>query len=290
MRVANLLGRSVLVSGAKALDIENASGGRFSSEPQAAYERWAELLEWAATFDVVEHPGSVTFDEASLFAPVPRPRQVFAVGLNYASHASESKLDVPENPLVFTKFPSSLTGPVTEVRLTGDRVDWEAELVVVIGAGGRDIPRAAGWDAVAGLTVGQDISDRTVQNWGNPPQFNLGKSGQGFSPIGPAIVSLDELTRSHDRNSLRITCHVVDTPGAERRSLQDGNTADLMFPIPDLVARLSAIVELYPGDLIFTGTPAGVGLGRDPQEFLVAGQTLITEIEGLGSLTQTIVS
>lgn len=215
-------------------------------------------------------------------------RNVVAIGLNYADHAAEASMELPENPLVFTKFPSSLTGADATVRLTGDRVDWEAELVVVIGRGGRDIPKDEAWDAVAGLTVGQDISDRTVQNWGKPAQFNLGKSFENYAPTGPAVVTLDELrSAGHDPAALRIHCEIADEPGGAPRTLQDGTTADLIFPVDELVARLSAIVELRPGDIIFTGTPSGVGLGRTPQVFLQPGQRLTTEIEGLGTIRQT---
>lgn len=291
MRIANLQGRSTLLSGSTGLDVERASGGRFGADPQTPWSDWAGFMAWASTVDVAGHADAQPFDERDLLAPVPNPSQVFAIGLNYADHAAESSMEVPENPLVFTKFPSSLAGSDVTVRLTGDRVDWETELVVVIGSGGRDIPNAEAWDAVAGLTVGQDISDRTVQNWGKPPQFSLGKSFQNFAPTGPAVVTIDEIrSAGHDPDALRIHCEVVDEEGGEPRTLQDGTSADLIFPVADLVARLSAIVELRPGDLIFTGTPAGVGLGRTPQVFLKPGQRLTSEIEGLGTIRQTFVA
>lgn len=281
MRIANLNGRAVLL-GTGALDLESASEGRFGPDPLAVLRDLPAVLEWGRTVDVDGHPDSCSFEPRDLGAPVAAPSQVFGVGLNYADHAAETGMALPEEPLVFTKFPSSLTGPVATVRLAGDRVDWEAELVVVIGSGGRDIPESAGWDAVAGLTVGQDLSDRTVQNRGNRPQFSLGKSFAGYGPTGPAVVTLDELRRDHDLDALRVRCRLQDAEG--ERQVQDGTTADLIFPIPVLVSKLSRIVELRPGDLIFTGTPAGVGIGRDPQEFLRPGQVLTTEIEGLGSI------
>lgn len=291
MRIANLAGRATLVSGSTGLDVEAASDGRFGADPQGVWSDWAGFVAWAGTLDVPGHPDAQPFDERDLLAPVPRPSQVFAIGLNYADHAAEASMELPENPLVFTKFPSSLTGADATVRLTGDRVDWEAELVVVIGRGGRDIPKDEAWDAVAGLTVGQDISDRTVQNWGKPAQFSLGKSFENYAPTGPAVVTLDELRAAgHDPAALRIHCEIADEPGGAPRTLQDGTTADLIFPVDELVARLSAIIELRPGDIIFTGTPAGVGLGRTPQVFLQPGQRLTTEIEGLGTIRQTFIA
>lgn len=288
MRIANLQGRATLVSGSTGLDVERASDGRFGADPQSVWSDWATFAAWAGELDVAAHPAARPFDESDLLAAVPNPSQVFAIGLNYADHAAEASMQVPENPIVFTKFPSSLAGADVTVHLSGDRVDWEAELVLVLGRGGRNIPEAEAWDAVAGLAVGQDISDRTVQTWGNPPQFNLGKSFANYAPVGPAVVTLDEVRGAgHDPDALRIRCEIVDEEGGEPRVLQDGTTADLIFPVAQLIARLSAIVELRPGDIVFTGTPAGVGLGRKPQVFLKAGQRLRTEIEGLGTIRQT---
>lgn len=288
MRIANLQGRSTLLAGPLGLDVERAGDGRFGADPQSVWADWTGFSGWARTVDVAAHPDARPVDPADLRAPVPNPSQVFAIGLNYADHAAEAAMEVPEHPIVFTKFPSSLTGAQATVRLSGDRVDWEAELVVVVGRGGRDIALDEAWDAVAGLTVGQDLSDRTVQNRGRPAQFSLGKSFAQYAPTGPAVVSLDELRAAgHDLDALAIRCEVVDQPGGEPRELQHGTSADLIFPVPQLVSRLSAIVDLRPGDLIFTGTPSGVGLGRSPQEFLRPGQRLRTEIEGLGVIEQT---
>jgi 2-keto-4-pentenoate hydratase/2-oxohepta-3-ene-1,7-dioic acid hydratase in catechol pathway len=288
MRIANIAGRTVLLDGATALDVATASEGRFGPEPHAVYDDWDAFSAWAQGADVAGHPAARPYTSADLDTPVPRPSQVFGIGLNYADHAAEANLDVPENPLVFTKFPSSLAGADTEVGLSGDHVDWEAELVVVIGRTGRDIDADDAWDHVAGLSVGQDLSDRTVQNWGSPAQFNLGKSFAGYAPVGPAVVTVDEVRADHDVDALFVRCALEDEHGA-RTTLQDGNTRDLIFSVPELVARLSAIVELRAGDLIFTGTPAGVGMGRKPPQFLAPGQTLVTEIEGLGTIRQRLV-
>ncbi|NNC10770.1 fumarylacetoacetate hydrolase family protein [Planctomonas sp. JC2975] len=286
MRIANLSGRLVLLTDDRALDVESASAGRFASHPQAVYEVWDDFVAWAATQDASE---GVAYDARQLGPAVPRPPQVFAIGLNYASHAGESGLSVPENPMVFTKFVSSFAGADVDVELTGDTVDWEVELVAVIGKGGRDIAESDAWDHIAGLTIGQDISDRTVQFWGDPSQFSIGKSLKNFAPIGPAVVTLDELAQGSDRSDLAIGCTLTRADGTTE-VLQNGRTRHMIFPIPTLVARLSALVELLPGDVIFTGTPDGVGLGRNPRVYLEAGQTVTSEIEGLGSIRQRFVA
>ena len=286
MRIANLSSRLVLLKGDRALDVDEASDGRFGPNPQSVYERWSEFTRWAADQDA---SAGDPFDPRDLGPAVPRPPQVFAIGLNYANHADESGLKLPENPMVFTKFVSSFTGADVEIELSGDTVDWEVELVAVIGEGGRDIPASEAWDHVAGLTIGQDVSDRTVQFWGEPAQFSIGKSLKGFAPIGPAVVTLDELASVADRSDLAIGCTLTRADGSTE-VLQSGRTRDMIFPIPELVARLSALVELLPGDVIFTGTPDGVGLGRTPRVYLEAGQSVTSEIEGLGSIRQRYVA
>ena len=288
MRIANIGGRAHLIKDEQALDIAEASDGSFGPSPQSLYDAWIEFATWAETISVADHAEARAFSKAELDPPVPRPAQIFAVGLNYADHASESKLDLPENPIVFTKFVSSLTGADVEVQLSGETVDWEAELVAVVGTGGRDIAEEDAWKHLAGLTIGQDLSDRTVQWWGPPAQFSLGKSLAGFAPVGPWVVSVDEIANDHALDDLRISCTLTEPNGSER-VLQNGRTGAMIFSIPRLIARLSAVVELLPGDLIFTGTPAGVGMGRTPAEYLRPGQTLTTEIEGIGSIVQRFV-
>lgn len=286
MRTANLSGRAVLLGTDLALDIENASAGLFDSSPLGVYQRWSEFGTWAESITVDGHALARRFAAADLGTPVPRPAQIFAIGLNYAAHGAETNLGTPKDPIIFTKFVSSLTGPEAYVRLSGDTVDWEAELVVVIGAGGRSIAEADVWNHIAGFTVGQDLSDRTVQMWGPPAQFSLGKSFEGFAPVGPFVVSVDEIAASHDRDDLRISCSLQNGEGGTIRVLQDDSTASMIFSVPEIIARLSGIVELLPGDLVFTGTPAGVGMGRNPAEYLHAGQILTTRIEGIGTIRQ----
>jgi 2-keto-4-pentenoate hydratase/2-oxohepta-3-ene-1,7-dioic acid hydratase in catechol pathway len=206
---------------------------------------------------------------------------VFAVALNYRPHAAEAGFEAPDDPLVFTKFPSCITGPVSTVRLPPGKVDWEIEVVAVIGRGGSDLTRAQAWDAVAGLTIGQDLSERVTQSAGRPPQFSLGKSFPGFGPIGPVVVTPDEFP---DRDDVGFECLL------DRETVQSGRTAEMIFPVGDLVSRLSGICPLLPGDLIFTGTPAGVGNRRTPPRYLQPGETLVSRVEQIGEIRQHFVA
>jgi 2-keto-4-pentenoate hydratase/2-oxohepta-3-ene-1,7-dioic acid hydratase in catechol pathway len=253
-----------------------ASQGRFESDPQAIYGRWAEFRSWAEQADV---PAGTEFDAAGLGAPAPAPRQLLAAGLNYRDHAAESGLAAPEGlPPVFTKFASSITGPVTTVRLPpGGHTDWEIELVVVIGTRAWQVAESEAWQHVAGLTIGQDLSERISQLAGPAPQFSLGKSLPGFAPMGPYLVTPDEFADPDDLG-LRATVN--------GEQVQKARTSQLIFPVPVLISRLSARLPLLPGDVIFTGTPAGVGLARDPQRWLADGDELVSAIDGIGELRQ----
>jgi 2-keto-4-pentenoate hydratase/2-oxohepta-3-ene-1,7-dioic acid hydratase in catechol pathway len=277
MRIANLSGRLVLVVDGRAVDVERASGGRFRSSPQAIYDRWAEFLSWVAQAEGL--PEGTDFDAADLGAPAPAPRQLLAAGLNYREHAAESGLAVPEGlPPIFTKFATSITGPVTTVRLpAGGHTDWEIELVAVIGTRAQQVSESDAWGHVAGLTAGQDLSERISQLAGPAPQFSLGKSLPGFTPMGPYLVSPDEFANPDDIG-LRATIN--------GEQVQKARTSDLIFPLAVLISRLSARLPLLPGDVIFTGTPAGTGLGRDPQRWLTDGDELVSTIDGIGELRQ----
>jgi 2,4-diketo-3-deoxy-L-fuconate hydrolase len=277
MRIGTLNHRYHALAGNLAVDIAEASHGRFAPDGFDIFERLGELAGWVSNVpDSAYRP----FDTDALGPPVPMPRQTFGIGLNYRDHAAESGLAEPEVPLVFTKFPTSITGPRATVTLPSAYVDWEAELVAVIGAPARHVRAADAWSHVAGLTVGQDLSERRVQLAGPAPQFSLGKSYPGFGPIGPAIVTLDEIA---DLDNLEISCLLDD------EVLQKGRTRDLIFSIPELVEHISAICPMLPGDLIFTGTPAGVGGARTPNRFLTPGSVLITAIEGIGELRNPLV-
>ena len=281
MRFVNLAGRAAVLVKELAADLEQASGGKFGPDPQAALEAWPELQQWYDSVDWNVPPDPlVKVDRARLGPFAPRPRQVFAIGLNYRGHAAESNLPIPEYPVVFTKFASCLVGPEADVRLSGTSVDWEAELVVALAKSASQVSVHDAWSYVAGLSVGQDISDRVVQMRPPVPQFALAKSFPTFGPIGPVLVSVDEFAK---RDDLEIVCRLDD------EVVQQSRTSDLIFSVSDLIAFLSSIVTLYAGDLIFTGTPAGVGAGRNPRRFLKAGEVLETEIEGIGVLRNQIV-
>jgi 2-keto-4-pentenoate hydratase/2-oxohepta-3-ene-1,7-dioic acid hydratase in catechol pathway len=274
MRIVNHGGRAGLLLGELVLDIEEATAGRFSSDPQTLYGRWDELREWAATAEARSSAGVPV--SAPLASPVPRPRQVFAIGLNYRDHAAEAARPEPETPMVFTKFPSCIAGPHDTIALPPGSVDFEAELAVVIGRRAEHVPAESAWEFVAGLTVGQDISERELQTSPpHPSQYGLAKSYPGFGPLGPAVVSLDELA---DRGSLGISCTL------NGETMQEARTDDMIFDVPAIVAYLSGVLPLLPGDVIFTGTPAGIGYARTPRRLLQPGDELVTQIEGLGAM------
>lgn len=273
MRLVNLAGRAGLDVNGHFVDLEQQSQGRFSADPMDALRDWASIRTWADERSEAEAGPLIDADE--LGPPVPRPTQVFAIGLNYRDHAEEASLPIPETPMVFTKFPTCLTGPNADVPLTGDRVDWEVEQVVVIGREASCVSQAEAWDFVAGMTAGQDISDRRLQFASKPPQFSLGKSARGFGPIGPALVSLDEFA---DPDDIALHCWVA----GER--MQSSRTSNLIFSVPRLIEYISSYCVLLPGDLIFTGTPGGVGSVREPRRYLAEGELIESEIEGIGRL------
>ena len=273
MRLANRGGRAWLVDEqGRGADLAAASAGRFGPDPMQALAAWDALVAWEAA---ARPRGDEPLDPRALGLCVPRPSKVFAIGLNYRDHALEAKLELPKAPMVFTKFPSCLAGPTSDVLLFSERVDYEAELVAVIGRAARNVPEERALAHVAGYCVGQDLSDRRHQFQDQPPQFSLGKSRESFGPIGPFITSLDALA---DPNDLAITC----TLSGER--VQSSRTRELIFGVPALVAYLSRHCALEPGDLVFTGTPGGVGSLRQPPRYLAPGDVIESEIEGLGRL------
>jgi 2-keto-4-pentenoate hydratase/2-oxohepta-3-ene-1,7-dioic acid hydratase in catechol pathway len=282
MRIANVGGRLTIVMEAGGIDVERASAGRFPADPAEVYPQWTEFLAWARgalSGAVAAGNGAVVpVDEATLGAPSPRPAQVFAIGLNYGAHALESGYLVPEVPVTFTKFPTCITGPHTDLGIPGDSVDWEVELVAVIGTRAEAVPVEDAWRYVAGLTIGQDYSERRVQALGQTPQFSLGKSFPGFGHTGPWLDEFD------DPDDLALECLV------NGEVMQSGRTRDMILSVPGLVSRLSAVCPLLPGDLIFTGTPDGVGSGRTPPVFLRPGDDVVSRIEGIGVIRQRCVA
>lgn len=277
MRLANLAGRLVIVDGDTAIDVERLSGGTFSSDPQTIYERWGEFRRWTQT---VELPAGTGFDPRQLGSPAPTPRQLFAIGLNYSDHVAEVGL-APDVPVVFTKYVSSITGPYSDIPHPGGDVDWEAELVVVLGRGGRRIRSADAWEHVAGITIGQDLSERITQHVGATPQFSLGKSFPNFAPMGPVLVTPDEFS---DPDDLALETVI------NGETVQSSRTSAMISSVGLLIEQLSSITTLLPGDAIFTGTPSGVGLGMAPPRFLNVGDEIVTRIEGVGELRNRVIA
>jgi 2,4-diketo-3-deoxy-L-fuconate hydrolase len=279
IELANFNGRAQLIVDRRLIDVERRSARRFSHDPMEVLRVWEPFCDWAREQQADEHCPAL--DPARLSACVPAPSQLFAIGLNYRAHAQETGAALPKQPMVFTKFQSCLAGPCAEIALTSDTVDWEVELCVVLARGGRAIAAERALEHVAGYCVGQDISDRGRQRADNPPQFSLAKSAAGFGPIGPALVAAEAIP---DPAGLRLTCDV------DGERMQDGRTADMVFSVPELIAYLSRYCEMRPGDLIFTGTPAGVGAGHKPPRFLRPGERIESEIQGLGRLDNRCVS
>ena len=269
-KLGSINNKAVLINDNDYFDIETISNGEVSSNSIEALASSEKLSILNSKLDEFKPNGSL--NDVSLDPPVV-PNNVFAVGLNYKAHAEESNMEIPQFPLIFTRLSTCLSGASSNIEMRSDLVDYEAELVFVIGKGGKNISKENAWDHVAGLTVGQDISDRAVQFHATPPQFSLGKSFDTFGPIGPYIVSTDEL---NNKESLQIECWVND----EKR--QDSNTDDLIFDIPYLISYISEFITLNVGDLIFTGTPSGVGGTQG--KFLKDGDILKTSIEGIGTL------
>lgn len=287
-RLLNVEGQAALEVDGAWYAVDRLGDDPALSDPMQAIARFAELHELTRIVADADEEGAGALvasarldhtDVRRLGPAVPNPSKVIAIGLNYRSHAQESNLELPPSPIAFTKFPSCLAGPRDDIELSGDRVDWEVELVVVIGIGGRRIEADRAWSHVAGVTLGQDISDRAVQLIGSPPQFSLGKSFDTFGPIGPAVVSVDSFD---DPDDIELWCEVDD----ER--MQHSRTSDLIFGVPELVASLSAVMTLCPGDVIFTGTPGGVGMGRG--RFLRPGNVVSSVAVGIGELANRCVA
>jgi len=283
MRIAARSGRMLLVSpdSSRVVDVSRASAGRFGPGPREVYDVWDEFARWVGdtTIDFEAEGVPVALEE--LGAPSPDPRQVFAIGLNYRDHADESGFAHPDSPPAFTKWAGSFAGPVGDLHLPAETVDWEAELVVVIGRRAESVAATDAWSYVAGLTAGQDFSERALQLAGPAPQFSLGKSFPGFAPQGPWLVSVDEFA---DPDNLTIECRI------NGETMQKSSTGRMIFSVPGLIERLSAVVPLMPGDVIFSGTPAGIGAARKPPRFLRDGDVVETTLEGIGDLRQVCVT
>lgn len=282
MRMANVDGRAALVLDGRVLDVEEASGGRLGPDPMVLYDQANQPLlhELQAIADRNVLP---QLDPRRLGPPVPHPSKIVGVALNYRSHAEESGAPVPDEPHVFAKFPNCLVGPSDPIVVPRvcEAVDYEAEIVVVMGRTDRGLAPGTAWEAVLGITAGQDISDRAEQFREPLRQFTLAKSYDTFGPLGPVVVTLEELA---DRDDIGIIGRV---DGVE---VQRSTSADLIFSVEQLVSWLSRVITFEPGDLIFTGTPAGVGQSRSPQLFLREGMVLETEIPGVGTMRNEVIA
>ncbi len=242
------------------------------------------LAAVAAGVTWIDDPGayrSHKLSDVRLHAPLANPPRIFAIGLNYRDHAAESKMALPAAPVVFFKMPTAIIGPGEAIVLPKNSTepDYEAELAFVIGKGGYRIPASAWRDHVYGYTIVNDVSARDVQR--ATTQWSLAKSFPTYCPMGPAIVPSGQVADPHELAiSLSINGEV----------LQNSNTRELVFRTPDLIEYISSITPLLPGDVVSTGTPGGVGMGRTPQRWLRAGDTVTVTLEGLGSLVNPVVA
>jgi 2-keto-4-pentenoate hydratase/2-oxohepta-3-ene-1,7-dioic acid hydratase in catechol pathway len=219
--------------------------------------------------------------DVRLHAPLSNPPRVFAIGLNYRDHAKESGMAIPTTPVVFFKLTPAIIGPGDAIVLpkNSTQPDYEAEFAFVIGKGGYRIPASAWQEHIYGYTIVNDVSARDVQF--ATTQWSLSKSFPTFCPLGPAIVTADEIVDPHQ---LAISLSI------DGEILQNSNTRELIFGIPALIEYISSITPLLPGDIVSTGTPAGVGIGRTPKRWLKTGETVTVTVEGLGSLSNPVVS
>ena len=242
--------------------------------PEWQRRAWAALPEGVVRHD----PANVT-----LLAPVPDARKIVCIGLNYRDHAAESGVPVPTEPMLFSKYPTALIGhgaPIVLPRVSQE-VDYEAELVVVIGRKGRHIPRQRALEYVGGYAVGHDVSARDWQLNKPGKQWMAGKTFDTFAPVGPELVTPDEVPDPHNLG-IRLRLN--------GQTMQDSNTSQLVFGVDELIAYLSQVFTLEPGDLIFTGTPPGVGMARKPPVWLKPGDTVEVEIDQLGTLKNTVIA
>ncbi|CAN5704715.1 fumarylacetoacetate hydrolase family protein [soil metagenome] len=283
MRLASVSGRATLLGDGErlvGLDVATLSQNRFGPDIGSLYGKWEPFREWA---DSVDPASGTPIDSSELRNPSPSPTQVFAIGLNYYDHAAEADLVASRdvNPPIFTKFPTCLADPFASLVVPTAKVDWELELVAVIGKRAEKVTTAAAWSYVAGLAVGQDYTERELQLAGSLPQFALGKSFAGFGPIGPWLVTPDVLD---DPDDLEMVCEI------NGEQVQKGRTSGMVWSLAELISIISAICPLLPGDVIFTGTPAGVGAVRSPARYLLPGDVVVSRIEGIGEISQTCIA
>ncbi|MDP6777867.1 MAG: fumarylacetoacetate hydrolase family protein [Candidatus Latescibacteria bacterium] len=235
-----------------------------------------------ATRAVESGQAAISASDVQVLAPISDPDKIICIGLNYADHAVETKMEVPTEPVVFAKYATALIGPGDGIRIppSSAKVDYEAELVAVIGKAGRDIAEADALGYVAGYTVGHDVSARDYQLEKPAGQWLLGKTFDTFAPIGPDFVTADEIPDPH---ALGVRCVL------NGQTVQESCTDQLIFRIDRLISYLSHVFTFTPGDLLFTGTPPGVGMARTPPLWLKSGDTVVCEVDGIGRLENPVV-
>jgi 2-keto-4-pentenoate hydratase/2-oxohepta-3-ene-1,7-dioic acid hydratase in catechol pathway len=246
------------------------------------------LAGWPGTRDAVERAARapnverLPADKVKFLPPVPDPRKIICLGLNYRDHAAESGAPIPRDPVLFSKYATAMIGHEDAIVLPAlsHEVDYEAELVIVVGKGGRHIKEADAMSHVAGYTIGHDVSARDWQLKKDGKQWMVGKTFDTFAPVGPVLVTADEIPDPHQ---LAIKLRL------NGKTMQDSNTSQMIFPVPAVLAYLSTVFTLEPGDLIFTGTPPGVGFARKPPVYLKDGDVVEVEIEKLGVLRNRVV-
>lgn len=273
--------RAVLRRGDVYVDL-HATDANLPPNVRMILEGGAKTLELARQTmlrgDAVTHP----VDQVKFHAPVVDPRKIVCIGLNYRDHAAETGAAIPKEPILFSKYPTALIGHGETIRLpaVSTEVDFEAELVIVVGKKGRHLSAASALDHVAGYSVGHDVSARDWQLKKDGKQWMVGKTFDTFAPCGPELVTADEIA---DPQALPIRLRLN---GA---TMQDSSTKQLIFGVGEVLAYLSQVFTLEPGDVIFTGTPPGVGIARKPPLYLKGGDVVEVEIEGLGLLRNPVV-
>ncbi len=278
MRLANVNGRGSVIIDDQVVDIEQATSGSISSDPMEMTNKLNHSILSELTLDDASHE----LDELMLGPPVPSPGKIIAIAINYRSHAEEAKKEIPTEPHVMAKFPTCITGPYSDIPMRDlEMVDYEAELVLAIGKSGLSIPRSDAWEHIAGIMLGNDVSDRNEQFRLPLKQFSMAKSYDHFGPIGPVLVTSDGFDNPEDLNIS------LNVDGEQR---QNARTGDFIFSVPVLIEWLSRYVTLNQGDLIFTGTPGGVGDSMEPPTYIRDGQIVEATLEGVGSLRNRFVS
>jgi 2-keto-4-pentenoate hydratase/2-oxohepta-3-ene-1,7-dioic acid hydratase in catechol pathway len=274
--------RAAVSQGNHYVDLQATDAG-LPNSMRGLLEAGADALQRAAKAGASANAVKLPADSVQLLAPVPDPHKIICLGLNYRDHAAESGAPIPKDPVLFSKYATALIGHGQAIVLppVSQEVDYEAELVIVVGKGGRHLKAESAMGHVAGYTVGHDVSARDWQLKKDQKQWMVGKTFDTFAPTGPVLVTADEVPDPHNL-PIRLRLN--------GKTMQDSNTKQMIFSVGEVLAYLSQVFTLEPGDLIFTGTPPGVGFARKPPVFLKAGDVVEVEIDGLGVLRNPVVA